>query len=599
MKVLTPVSLILLVAAFLVPANAQADGTFVIPQPVWDKHKDINEPTQKAIIVYDGGREDLILQVKYTGPVRDFGWLIPVPNLPTVRKGSMKCFYELSQITQPEFGSPLQMDNGLRLHWGWGLQSATAAAATLPPPVKVVETKTAGAYKIAVLSANDSGGLKQWLADNHFYFPPEKADVTDSYIQKHWYFIAVKIRPGGRLLGFMSTSARLASGELNPLQISFASDHCVFPLKISSVNGKPSEVGVYVLSPQPLVEKGILEKKLSEANGNDARPDGLYMHLDGADLSDCNQWIPRLADKSWWLLKQTWTFKPEEMRDLQFDPALHVFTDMLGTCYGRFAAMSLTQFGQDANSTILAAMQSTNPTVRMSASGVFNDGRGYGLDPYDSNRDRMFANAALKWLNDPEPAVRRAGIELLTSGSTMELEQAREIINMLGDENADVRQAAVNGLQQFSGMTNHFMSVFSELLARNPRAQASVLHLLRNQQVTLPRKVLVSLLSSRDMETLDAAWTQLQVQGEKLSDDDASPLLENRLPAARCLALDVLAENPGKRSVELAMSSYLHDPDQFVRIRASQSLQLLTGQHFTQDQPNEWTLWWDANKENF
>ena len=84
-------------------AKVQADGTFVAPKFVWDKHKDINEPMQKAIMVYDAGREDLILQVKYKGPVDEFGWLIPVPNLPTVEKVSMKCFYELSQFTQQHF----------------------------------------------------------------------------------------------------------------------------------------------------------------------------------------------------------------------------------------------------------------------------------------------------------------------------------------------------------------------------------------------------------------------------------------------------------------------------------------------------------------
>ena len=100
MKTLSPVLFISLVAAVLTPANLPADGMFVAPKFVWDKHKDINEPTQKAILVYDNGREDLVLQVKYEGPVDEFGWLIPVPNLPSVRQGSMKCFYELSQFTQ-------------------------------------------------------------------------------------------------------------------------------------------------------------------------------------------------------------------------------------------------------------------------------------------------------------------------------------------------------------------------------------------------------------------------------------------------------------------------------------------------------------------
>src|SRR2546423_14104347 len=68
-------------------ASALADGCFVSR---WNKAVDINEPTQKAIIVYDEGREDLLLQVKYEGPLEDFGWLIPVPSLPTVEKGSME-----------------------------------------------------------------------------------------------------------------------------------------------------------------------------------------------------------------------------------------------------------------------------------------------------------------------------------------------------------------------------------------------------------------------------------------------------------------------------------------------------------------------------
>jgi hypothetical protein len=75
--------------AVLWPAfHVWADGCFVAPPFVWDKHKDINEPTQKAILVYDAGREDVILQVKYGGPVEQFGWLVPVPSPPKNRFSS-------------------------------------------------------------------------------------------------------------------------------------------------------------------------------------------------------------------------------------------------------------------------------------------------------------------------------------------------------------------------------------------------------------------------------------------------------------------------------------------------------------------------------
>src|SRR2546430_17409579 len=90
------------ISAALSVLRAFGDGCFVFR---WDKKADINEPTQKAIIVYDAGREDLLLQVQYEGAVEDFGWLIPVPSLPKVTKGSMQPFYELSQLPQRQFGT--------------------------------------------------------------------------------------------------------------------------------------------------------------------------------------------------------------------------------------------------------------------------------------------------------------------------------------------------------------------------------------------------------------------------------------------------------------------------------------------------------------
>src|SRR6266571_2354267 len=95
-NVIVPISVVVLSGS-----SALADGCFVFR---WNKAVDINEPTQKAIIVFDQGREDILLQVKYEGPLEDFGWLVPVPSLPTVEKGSMEPFYELSELTQRQFG---------------------------------------------------------------------------------------------------------------------------------------------------------------------------------------------------------------------------------------------------------------------------------------------------------------------------------------------------------------------------------------------------------------------------------------------------------------------------------------------------------------
>src|SRR6516162_5928493 len=247
MKTLMPVMVSVMVMA-LTPSGVQADGTFVAPKFVWDKHKDINEPTQKAIIAYDSGREDLILQVKYDGPVEEFGWLIPVPSLPTLKKGSMECFYEVSRYTQEH----------LEQRFTTGDLAFSSNGPDSPVPVKVIEIKTVGAYEVAVLSANDTGALEKWLEANHFFFPTGESDVIDSYLKRQWYFVAARIRlgkgdefrsvsglPKGPVPQDAAVPEQLANGELHPLHLSFESEKCVFPLKISSVNGKPSEVQIY------------------------------------------------------------------------------------------------------------------------------------------------------------------------------------------------------------------------------------------------------------------------------------------------------------------------------------------------------------------
>jgi hypothetical protein len=619
--------------------HAPADGMFVAPKFVWDKHKDINEPTQKAILVYDAGREDLILQVKYEGPVSEFGWLVPVPNLPTVQKGSMKCFYELSQYTQRHFENPWEHNQSRSVPLGMaGMDSAEKAE----PPVKVIEIKTVGAYEIAVLAAKDTGALEKWLAANHFSFPTNATGVIDSYVQRQWYFVAAKVnlKTGGR--GLVASARKLPAGELNPLQISFASKHCVYPLKISSANGTPSEIQVYVLSPEPLLERTMLAKKLPGIYSNDlarakksaeqreqmqmrqremqmrflggnrsanpllfpeaqkrsetpvANPGDLppYAKVTKADLPETTQWIPRLANQSWWLTKQTWTFKPEEMRDLEFEPALSVFGDLLGTKYGYFAVEGLARFQADAVPALLAAFQNTNPVVRINAASIFNRHNGSISDP------RLTA-AAVSWLKDSEPEVRMAGVETLTEYSNWNPKNARPLVALLHDKDAGVRHEVTFTLPRFRGDLEKYAPAFRAMLRdKDPGVQSAAMQMLQRFDQVIPHEDLLRFFNSSNPETVSWAFTQMSRQDEIISSDDASVLLQNSQPLARQLGLRALDRNPEKKSIELALP-LLRDPDEIVRLKAAQTLHALTGQPFTEDQAEEWAKWWTKNKTNF
>src|SRR5262245_41085255 len=173
-------SLLLAATVMFVGTSTLADGCFVFR---WNKQKDINEPTQKAIILHDQGREDLILQVKYEGPAEDFGWLIPVPAQPDVRKGSMEPFYQLSRLTQEHFRENM-MSYGMR---------GAAQGGKDDQEVRVIEVKTVGAYEVTILSSTNASALADWLAAHHFSFPKEKQSVLDRYIQRGWFFVATRV----------------------------------------------------------------------------------------------------------------------------------------------------------------------------------------------------------------------------------------------------------------------------------------------------------------------------------------------------------------------------------------------------------------------
>ena len=614
---------------------------FVAPKFVWDKHKDINEPTQKAIIVYDAGREDLILQVKYEGPVSEFGWLVPVPNLPTVQKGSIKCFYELSQYPQRHFETAWQHNQtGSRSAGLAGIDSEGKSE----PPVKVIEIKTVGAYEIAVLATKDTGALEKWLEANHFSFPTNATAVIDSYVQRQWYFVAAKVNLEQGALGLVSSALKLPAGELNPLQISFASGHCVYPLKISSANGTPSEIQVYVLSPEPLLEKTMLEKKLPLIYSNDlaqaarraqsfknmrllnrsfqmqnrnspppllsweentitkmrvtpgASPDELllFAKVTKADLPDSSKWIPRLADKSWWLTKQTWKFKPEEMRDLEFEPAISFFASRLDSKYGYFAAASLAPFGSDAILALLASLQNTNPTVRLNAVSILDPMRGPIRDPRLTE-----ASAAL--LKDSEPEVRVTAVDVLGDYSNWNPKFVAPLVEMLSDDDVRVRVAAENGLEHHLSDIANFIPHFQAMLKdKNPGIQASGFELLHRLGVPVSREDLLAIFKAPSLRAVWDAYTELkEVTGEDISDADAVSLLQNPDPDVRGgIGLRTLYQNADKRAVEMALP-LLKDPEPLVRMRAAQTLRAMTGQHFTDEQAGEWEKWWNENKTHF
>jgi len=292
--------------------QAQADGCFV-----WRRGADLNEPSQKAVLLWRGGRETLVLQVKYEGPAEDFAWIVPLPARPEVTaiKPKKAPFEELSLYTQRRRK--------------WGYRGAGRPAAEGLDAVQVLERKIVGVYDVAVLAAADPKALSDWLNRNGYAFPPHRTDVLEHYTKKKWVYVAMRI--DRKALG-TDRVKKLRVGELQPIRFIFPAKEMVYPLRISSVNAGRTEVLLYVLGDTPMVIKGNVRRPGFSIKQNmppsfagsgrfsDPRY-GTYRKATGRELPLTWEALQQPQNTALHLCKYRAVYKTEEMTaDLAFAP---------------------------------------------------------------------------------------------------------------------------------------------------------------------------------------------------------------------------------------------------------------------------------------
>ncbi|MCK5510186.1 DUF2330 domain-containing protein [Candidatus Parcubacteria bacterium] len=171
--------IIAVILAFLIfpLQKLEADGVF-IPY----RGEDLWEPSQTALIVFDEGVEDLYLRVNYEGDVSKFVWIVPTPTLPDAEQANEKLFYELHEITKPKV---TYNEKGNKSNW--------LMDNDFNQGVVVHSQEKIGIFNVAILSSDNSNNLYDWLSENGYMVPAEAKKLFDWYIEKGWFFTAVKI----------------------------------------------------------------------------------------------------------------------------------------------------------------------------------------------------------------------------------------------------------------------------------------------------------------------------------------------------------------------------------------------------------------------
>ncbi|NUN47563.1 MAG: DUF2330 domain-containing protein [Candidatus Brocadiae bacterium] len=225
------------------------------------QEKDINQPGQKAFITWDPQARvaSWTVQPKFEGNAVDFGMVIPSPSQPKLDEMPRDFFKNLAIYT-----ILLPLPEGI-----WTEMIAYPAAANAAEGaamgggarrerdghgVEVLEAGVVGSLDYKIITAQKADGLFAWLKENNYVYGGDQ-ETLDFYIRKAWFFTVMKIDPKQ----MKKKGDGSYTGEVTPTRFTFASDTCVYPLKITQISVKDqTDALFYVQAPEQMDLEGDL-----------------------------------------------------------------------------------------------------------------------------------------------------------------------------------------------------------------------------------------------------------------------------------------------------------------------------------------------------
>ena len=215
--------------------DAGACGCFTPPDP----SVPIVQAGEKILFSIDNGMVTAHIQIQYAGDAKDFGWLLPLPSVPTLELGTDELFAQLYTTTQPKYKLIRNYEGNCSFAPGRNGSPAPSAGglsggdSTQDPGSPLVLQDSIGPYDYAVLHADDQQAMLDWLTQNHYFVPAGTDQTISNYIHPGAYFLALKLKSGA------------SAGELQPVVVRYPSDLPMIPIVLTSVAAQP-HMGIQV-----------------------------------------------------------------------------------------------------------------------------------------------------------------------------------------------------------------------------------------------------------------------------------------------------------------------------------------------------------------
>lgn len=230
---------VLVLAALLVLALARPAGACACGIAYGSK-----VGTERALLSLQDGRQEIVLGLDLAAPddpadaARRPAVLLPVPATPTVDAlgGDATTVFDALELATRAVPTPRDEDDG-----------DGAAAPGAAGGVSVLSRERIGGYDVTRLRAGDAGALRTWLNRGGYATPAAAEPILEDYVRRDWAFVAIRL----------ADAVRGEDQTLSPLRIGFASEKLVYPLRLSSVSGRPVDVQLYVAGEHRVLATGF------------------------------------------------------------------------------------------------------------------------------------------------------------------------------------------------------------------------------------------------------------------------------------------------------------------------------------------------------
>ena len=202
----------------------------------------LKNKTSQVILVRDGSRTVITMYNDYKGDTKDFAMVVPVPVVlkkDDIHVVDQSIFQRLNDYSAPRLVeywdqnpcSSYEEDEKTKVLSNRGFSNDKSAPASIMKKdmgVKIEAKYLVGEYDILILSAKESGGLKEWLTINGYKIPEGAEEVLDPYIRSNLKFFVVKVNEAEK--------KKLPGNFLRPLQIGFNSPKFMLPIRLGMAN---------------------------------------------------------------------------------------------------------------------------------------------------------------------------------------------------------------------------------------------------------------------------------------------------------------------------------------------------------------------------